>query len=170
MTPVVEARGIAKLYGSLVAVDDLTVAVEAGEVLGILGPNGAGKTTAVRILTTLLRPEEGRASVLGYDVRADAPRVGSLLGTKTVLNELLAYLDMKNQFAANPNYVSPRSALLATYALCGFANFASIGIQVGGIGQMAPGRRHELSRLGLLAMVGGGLASLMAAAVIGVLV
>jgi CNT family concentrative nucleoside transporter len=101
---------------------------------------------------------------------SDAPRVGSLLGTKTVLNELLAYLDMKNQFAANPNYVSPRSALLATYALCGFANFASIGIQVGGIGQMAPGRRHELSRLGLLAMVGGGLASLMAAAVIGVLV
>jgi CNT family concentrative nucleoside transporter len=100
----------------------------------------------------------------------DAPRVGSLLGTKTVLNELLAYLDMKNQFAANPKYVSPRSALLATYALCGFANFASIGIQVGGIGQMAPGRRHELSRLGLLAMVGGGLASLMAAAVIGVLV
>jgi CNT family concentrative nucleoside transporter len=100
----------------------------------------------------------------------DAPRVGSLLGTKTVLNELLAYLDMKNQFAANPHYVSPRSALLATYALCGFANFASIGIQVGGIGQMAPGRRHELSRLGLLAMIGGGLSSLMAAAVIGVLV
>lgn len=101
---------------------------------------------------------------------ADAPKVGSLLGVKTVLNELLAYLDMKNRFAADPNYVSPRSALLATYALCGFANFASIGIQVGGIGQMAPGRRHELSRLGLLAMVGGGLASLMGAAVIGVLV
>jgi CNT family concentrative nucleoside transporter len=96
--------------------------------------------------------------------------VGSLLGIKTVLNELLAYLEMKNQFAVDPHYVSPRSALLATYALCGFANFASIGIQVGGIGIMAPTRRHELSRLGLLAMIGGGLASLMAAAVIGVLV
>ena len=65
MTPVVEARGIAKLYGSLVAVDDLTVAVEAGEVLGILGPNGAGKTTAVRMLTTVLAPSRGSFSVAG---------------------------------------------------------------------------------------------------------
>jgi len=65
MTPVVEARGIAKLYGSLVAVDDLTVAVEAGEVLGILGPNGAGKTTAVRMLTTILAPSRGSFSVAG---------------------------------------------------------------------------------------------------------
>ena len=65
MTPVVEARGIAKLYGSLVAVDDLTVAVEAGEVLGILGPNGAGKTTAVRMLTTILAPSRGNFSVAG---------------------------------------------------------------------------------------------------------
>jgi CNT family concentrative nucleoside transporter len=100
----------------------------------------------------------------------DAPRVGSLLGIKTVLNELIAYSEMKDRFAADPNYVTPRSALIATYALCGFANFASIGIQVGGIGLMAPNRRHELSRLGLLAMLGGALASLMAAAVIGVLV
>ena len=65
MTAVVEARGIAKLYGSLVAVDDLTVAVEAGEVLGILGPNGAGKTTAVRMLTTILAPSRGSFSVAG---------------------------------------------------------------------------------------------------------
>ena len=65
MTPVVEARGIAKLYGSLVAVDDLTVAVEAGEVLGILGPNVAGKTTAVRMLTTILAPSRGSFSVAG---------------------------------------------------------------------------------------------------------
>jgi ABC-2 type transport system ATP-binding protein len=65
MTPVVEANGIAKLFGSLVAVDDLTVAVEAGEVLGILGPNGAGKTTAVRMLTTILAPSRGSFSVAG---------------------------------------------------------------------------------------------------------
>ena len=65
MTPVVEAHGIAKLYGSLVAVDDLTFAVEAGEVLGILGPNGAGKTTAVRMLTTILAPSRGSFSVAG---------------------------------------------------------------------------------------------------------
>jgi ABC-2 type transport system ATP-binding protein len=65
MTPVVEARGIAKQFGSLVAVDDLTVAVQAGEVLGILGPNGAGKTTAVRMLTTILAPSRGSFSVAG---------------------------------------------------------------------------------------------------------
>jgi CNT family concentrative nucleoside transporter len=100
----------------------------------------------------------------------DAPEVGSLLGVKTVLNELFAYSEMKDRFAVDRNFISPRSALIATYALCGFANFASIGIQVGGIGLMAPARRSELSRLGLLAMTGGGLASLMTAAVIGVLV
>ncbi len=65
MTPVVEANGIAKLFGQLVAVDDLTVAVGAGEVLGILGPNGAGKTTAVRMLTTILEPSRGSFSVAG---------------------------------------------------------------------------------------------------------
>jgi ABC-2 type transport system ATP-binding protein len=65
MAPVVEANGIAKLFGQLLAVDDLTVAVEAGEVLGILGPNGAGKTTAVRMLTTILAPSRGSFSVAG---------------------------------------------------------------------------------------------------------
>ena len=65
MTPVVEANGIAKLFGQLLAVDDLTVAVEAGEVLGILGPNGAGKTTAVRMLTTILAPSRGSFAVAG---------------------------------------------------------------------------------------------------------
>jgi CNT family concentrative nucleoside transporter len=100
----------------------------------------------------------------------DAPQVGSLLGVKTVLNELIAYSDMKDRFAADPAFISPRSALIATYALCGFANFASIGIQVGGIGLMAPDRRADLSRLGLLALLGGALASLMTAAVVGVLI
>jgi CNT family concentrative nucleoside transporter len=100
----------------------------------------------------------------------EAERVGSLLGVKTVLNELIAYSDMKDFFAKDPNYLSPRAALLATYALCGFANFASVGIQVGGISTLAPNRRGDLSRLGLLAMVGGALTSLMAACVVGVLI
>jgi ABC-2 type transport system ATP-binding protein len=65
LTPVVEAHGIAKQFGSLVAVDDLSITVDAGEVLGILGPNGAGKTTAVRMLTTILEPSRGRFSVAG---------------------------------------------------------------------------------------------------------
>ncbi len=97
-------------------------------------------------------------------------RVGSLLGVKTVLNELVAYSQMKDAFAGDPNYLGVRDRLLATYALCGFANFASVGIQVGGISTIAPSRRADLSRIGLLAMVGGALASLMAACVVGVLV
>jgi len=99
----------------------------------------------------------------------DARPVGSLLGIKTVLNELIAYSNMKDAFRHNPNFISPRSALIATYALCGFANFASIGIQVGGISTLAPNRRTDLSRLGLLAMIGGTISSFMTAAVVGVL-
>jgi CNT family concentrative nucleoside transporter len=87
-----------------------------------------------------------------------------------VLNELVAYSQMKDYLAADPNYLSLRARLLATYALCGFANFASVGIQVGGISTIAPTRRADLSRIGLLAMAGGALASLMAACVVGVLV
>lgn len=104
----------------------------------------------------------------------ESPAVASLLGIKTVLNELFAYSQMKDGFEAGARsgvtYLSPRSALLATYALCGFANFASVGIQVGGISTMAPTRRADLSRLGLLAMVGGAISSLMAACVVGILV
>jgi concentrative nucleoside transporter, CNT family len=94
---------------------------------------------------------------------------GSLLGVKTVLNEFIAYFEMSTQLQKNPDYMSPRAALLLTYALCGFANFASVGIQIGGISTMAPTRRSDLSRLGLLAMVGGALSSCMGACVVGVL-
>jgi CNT family concentrative nucleoside transporter len=97
-------------------------------------------------------------------------RVGSLLGIKTVLNEFLAYLQMSNSYHADPNFLSPRAGLLATYALCGFANFASIGIQIGGISVLAPNRRSDLSRIGLLAMAGGTIATLMGACVVGILV
>src|SRR5688500_14305580 len=100
---------------------------------------------------------------------SDAREVGSLLGIKTVLNELIAYSVMKDQFAADGSFISPRSALIATYALCGFANFASIGIQVGGISTLAPERRADLSRIALLAMIGGSIASFMGACVVGVL-
>jgi CNT family concentrative nucleoside transporter len=101
---------------------------------------------------------------------AESRNVGSLLGIKTVLNELVAYSQMKDHLAADPNYLSPRARLLATYALCGFANFASVGIQVGGISTIAPNRRGDLSRIGLLAMMGGAIASLMAACVVGILI
>ena len=63
MTPAVETLGVGKQYGSLAALEDLTIRVEAGEILGVLGPNGAGKTTAVRVLTTILPPSRGRFAV-----------------------------------------------------------------------------------------------------------
>ncbi len=100
---------------------------------------------------------------------ADSPKVGGLLGMKTVLNEFIAYNEMAQQFKADPNFLSPRSALIAVYALCGFANFASVGIQIGGISVLAPSRRHDLSRIGLLAMFGGAIATMMGACVVGVL-
>lgn len=100
---------------------------------------------------------------------ADAPEVGQWLALKTVLNEFVAYMNMSNALGADPNTISPRSALLATYALCGFANFASIGIQIGGISTLAPERRADLSRLAFMAMVGGAIATLMGACVVGVL-
>jgi CNT family concentrative nucleoside transporter len=100
---------------------------------------------------------------------ASCHHAGSLLGIKTVLNEFLAYFEMSGQLHKNLGYLSPRAALLSTYALCGFANFASVGIQIGGISTMAPTRRHDLSKLGLLAMVGGAIASCMGACVVGVL-
>ncbi len=105
---------------------------------------------------------------------AQADEAGTLLGIKTVLNELLAYdamrAGMASAQAAGGEYLSPRSALITAYALCGFANFASVGIQVGGISALAPGQRHNLSKLGLLAMLGGAVCSLMTACVIGVIV
>lgn len=121
--------------------------------------------TLQRILGVVLAPLAWLSGVSWHDARP----VGSLLGVKTVLNELIAYSEMRDRFAADRNFISPRSAVIAAYALCGFANFSSVGIQVGGISTMAPDRRAELSRLGLLAMFGGGLASLMTAAAVGVL-
>lgn len=101
---------------------------------------------------------------------AESARVGTLLGIKTVLNELVAYSTMTTELAANTAYLSPRARLLALYSLCGFANFASVGIQVGGIATMAPTRRSDLSRIGLLAMVGGAISSLTAACIVGILI
>jgi CNT family concentrative nucleoside transporter len=127
---------------------------------------GLGPISFEQILGWIFRPF---AWLIGVSW-AESGKVGSLLGIKTVLNELIAYSKMKDAFAADRQFLSPRAALLATYALCGFANFASVGIQVGGISSLAPARRHDLSRIGILAMLGGAIASLMAACVVGVLI
>ncbi len=94
----------------------------------------------------------------------DCAGVGRLLGTKTFLNEFVAYADLSKM----PE-LSPRARLIASYALCGFANFSSIGIQIGGIGGMAPERRHDLARLGLKAMIVGSFAAFSTACVVAIL-
>ncbi|MEL6717602.1 MAG: nucleoside transporter C-terminal domain-containing protein, partial [Bacteroidota bacterium] len=95
--------------------------------------------------------------------------MGQLLGKKTVINEFIAYADFLELRAAG-TVLTEKSMIIATYALCGFANFASIGIQIGGIGAIAPGRRKALTEMGILALVGGTIASLLTAAVAGMIV
>lgn len=98
----------------------------------------------------------------------DCERTGALLGERIVLNEFFAYMHL-SQHAANAA-LSPRSAVIATYALCGFANFGSVAIQIGGIGALAPERRADLAKLGLKSMLGGLLACYSTACVAGLLV
>jgi len=95
----------------------------------------------------------------------DAFVVGDLLGTRMVLNELIAY----SKLGPLRETLDPRSFTIATYALCGFANFSSIGIQIGGIGALAPERRNDLARLGLRALLAGTLANFMTACIAGML-
>jgi concentrative nucleoside transporter, CNT family len=97
----------------------------------------------------------------------DAVNVGSLLGTKVVLNEFVAYLQMADMVA--DDMLTPKSITMATFALCGFANFSSIAIQIGGIGGLAPGRKSELAQFGILAVIAGTMANLMTATIAGIL-
>ncbi len=97
---------------------------------------------------------------------ADALTVGSLLGLKTVLNEFLAYQDLAAQIAAGA--LSQRSAVIASYGLCGFANFGSLAILIGGMGGMAPSRRGEIAALGMRSILAGTLASAMTGCVAGI--
>ena len=95
----------------------------------------------------------------------DAPTIGNLLGTRMVLNEFVAY----SQLGPLKDTLDPKSFTIATFALCGFANFSSIGIQIGGIGALAPERRHDLARLGLRAMLAGTFANFLTATIAGML-
>jgi CNT family concentrative nucleoside transporter len=98
---------------------------------------------------------------------ADCQAVGGLLGTRTVLNELIAFGDLGA--LGKSHAISDRSFTIATFALCGFANFSSIGIQLGGIGALAPERRADLARLGFRALLAGTLANYLSACIAGVL-
>ena len=96
----------------------------------------------------------------------EAPLAGSLMGEKTVLNEFIAYLHLSQ---LQETALSPRSRLIMTYALCGFANFGSLGIMLGGMGSMAPERRAEIVALGPRAILAGTLTTLITGALLGIL-
>lgn len=98
---------------------------------------------------------------------AEATQAGSLMGTKMVVNEFIAYQDLTAMMHAN--VLSHKTIVITSFALCGFANFSSIGIQVGGIGQLAPERRVDLARLGFKALICGTLASYLSATIAGIL-
>jgi CNT family concentrative nucleoside transporter len=104
------------------------------------------------------------AFVIGIPWR-DCLAVGNLLGTRMVINELVAFANLGQMKAA----LDPRSFTIATFALCGFANFSSIGIQIGGISALAPNRRSDLAKLGFRAMLAGTMANLMSASIVGIL-
>lgn len=97
----------------------------------------------------------------------EAATAGQLMGTKTVLNEFVAYIELAGM---GPETLSPRSRLILTYAMCGFANFGSLGIMIGGLGTMVPERRPEIVKLGLRSLVAGTLATCMTGAVVGLFV
>ncbi|ACC80992.1 NupC/NupG family nucleoside CNT transporter [Nostoc punctiforme] len=99
---------------------------------------------------------------------ADCQQVGALLGTKTILNEFIAFLDLKALIENGK--ISQRAVIIATYALCNFANIGSIGITIGGITGIAPNRQHDLARMGVRSMIGGSLAGFITACIAGMLI
>jgi concentrative nucleoside transporter, CNT family len=114
------------------------------------------------ILGVLFAPIAWLIGIPWHDTRI----VGNLLGTRMVINEVVAYSLLGAQKAA----LDARSFTIATFALCGFANLSSIGIQIGGIGALAPNRRNDLAKLGLRAMLAGTMANLMSASIVGILI
>lgn len=108
--------------------------------------------------------------MMGVDGAHDTQLVGSLLGTKVAVNEFVAFTEMKlalEEVGGRTTFEHARSAAIASYALCGFANFGTIGIQLGGMSALAPERKSDLARLAPRAMIGGAFASWMTATVAG---
>jgi len=139
------------------------IALVNDSLAGIGGWVGVPDLTLQRILGFLLAP---LAWLMGVPWE-DAPQVGALLGIKTVLNEFLAYLELSALMEAGA--LQPRSAMIASYALCGFANFGSLAILLGGIAGVVPTRRAEVAELGLRSILSGSLATFMTACVAGIL-
>ncbi|MCG3144332.1 MAG: putative nucleoside permease NupX [Gammaproteobacteria bacterium] len=135
----------------------------ANLVLGLLPPWAGAPVTLQRTLGVLMAPVMWLIGIPWQEAGA----AGALMGTKTILNEFIAYLDM----AALPEgTLGARSQTIMLYALCGFANFGSLGILIGGLGTMAPDRREEIVQLGLRSVLSGTLATLLTAAIVGLLI
>jgi CNT family concentrative nucleoside transporter len=131
----------------------------AGSLVGLEGLN------LQTVFGTLLRP---LAWVMGVPW-GETGYVGGLIGLKVVLTEFVAYARFGTDVTAGAVNLSPRSMVISAYALLGFANFASIGIQIGGIGGLAPSRRADLARFGLRAMIAGNLAAFLSATLAGMI-
>jgi concentrative nucleoside transporter, CNT family len=134
----------------------------ANAILGLLPNLGGAPISLQRLLGYVMAPV---CWLLGLPW-PQAVTAGSLMGTKTVLNELIAYVDLSK---LGPDALDPRSRLIMLYAMCGFANFGSLGIMIGGLGVMAPERREEINALGLKSIVSGTLTTCLIGAIVGVL-
>ncbi|WP_454619861.1 NupC/NupG family nucleoside CNT transporter [Bradyrhizobium cenepequi] len=131
-------------------------------ILGVLPEIGGAKISLQRLLGYIMAPV---CWLMGLPW-SQAVTAGSLMGTKTVLNELIAYVDLSK---LPTDALDPRSRLIMLYAMCGFANFASLGIMIGGLNTMAPTRREEINSLGLKSIVSGTLTTCLMGAIVGVL-
>lgn len=135
----------------------------ANGTLGLLPEIGGAPVSLQRILGVLMAPLVWLAGIPW----SEAATAGALMGSKTVLNEFIAYLQLG---ALPPEALTPRSRLIMVYAMCGFANFGSLGIMIGGLTVMAPERRAEIVSLGARTLISGTLATLIAGSVVGMLI
>src|SRR5262249_43129255 len=134
----------------------------ANAMLGLLPEIAGAPVSLQRILGLIMAPV---CWLIGIPWE-QAATAGSLMGTKTILNELIAYADLAK---LPPDALAPRSRLIMLYAMCGFANFGSLGIMIGGLATMAPERRDDVVALGLKSIVSGTLTTLLLGAIVGVL-
>lgn len=144
------------IIGELTGLNEIIVSSTGGKYTGL---------SLQYVLGQLFSPIAWLIGIRGDDVVL----IGQLLGEKTILNEFFAYSTLSGM-KASAVFQDQRSILMATYALCGFANFASIGIQIGGIGALAPGKKTMLSQLGIRALIGGTAACLLNAAIAGMFI
>ena len=167
----VNVGGMLLVFIALIAFVNYILSNFFGDITGINDwinniTNGQYKTLSLQIiLGYTLAPLTWLMGVCKEDIVL----VGQLLGEKTILNEFVAYVSL-GDLKDSGRFFEEKSIIISTYILCGFANFASIGIQIGGIGALAPNRMKDLSKLGLMSLVAGTLACLFTAVLVGMLI